>query len=72
MLLAHGDRDQRVWLRNSLNMTRKLRQAGGDVTLRVYPGVGHAGLIKPFIALVNDDSGLVEEILAFIAARSAQ
>jgi acetyl esterase/lipase len=72
VLLAHGDRDKRVWLRNSLNMARQLRQAGGDVTLRVYPGVGHAGLIKPFIGLVRDDSGLVEEILTFIAARSAQ
>lgn len=72
VLLAHGDRDKRVWLRNSLNMTRQLRQAGGDVTLVVYPGVGHAGLIKPFIGLVNDDSGLIDDILAFIAAHSAQ
>ena len=69
VLLAHGDRDRRVWLRNSLNMASKLQQAGSEVSLVIYPGVTHTGLMKPFVVFVDDDSGLIEEILSFIRSK---
>ncbi len=71
VLLVHGDSDRRVWLRNSENLAARLRQAGAKVTLVVYPGVTHTGIIKPFIAFVNDESGLIDEILSFVNSRQA-
>lgn len=71
VLLAHGDRDRRVWLRNSVNLAGRLRHTGAKVTLVVYPGVTHTGILKPFIAFVKDESGLIDEILSFVSSRQA-
>lgn len=71
VLLLHGDSDRRVWLRNSKNLAARLRQAGANVTLIVYPGVTHTGILKPFIPFVNDESGLIDEILSFVSSRQA-
>lgn len=70
LFLAHGDRDQRVWLSNSLNLADAIEQKGGDVTLKVYPGVSHAGLMRPFAFVFAGDTDLLNDIMAFVAART--
>lgn len=72
VFLAHGDRDERVWLRNSLNMTEKLESAGNSVTLKIYPGFDHTDLIKPFVSFIDDDAGILRDIEAFISAQAAK
>lgn len=72
VFLAHGDRDKRVWLRNSVNMANKLEEEGSEVVLKVYPDVTHAGMIKPFISFLDDDTGLLNDIQRFISLQQAE
>lgn len=44
-LLLHGDSDNTVYPRNSIRLAAKLNDAGTPVDLKVYPGVGHLGII---------------------------
>lgn len=67
VFLAHGDQDKRVWLKNSVNMAEAISGVGGRVTLKVYPGITHTGMIKPFIPFMNDDTGLLDDIVYFIS-----
>jgi len=52
ILLLHGQDDDTVWPKNSINLDRKLRSLGDSSELIVYPGVGHVGIVtslaKPF------------------------
>lgn len=45
VLLLHGEGDSRVKPRNSLKLARLLRAAGSDVRLKLYPGLGHVGIL---------------------------
>ena len=47
-LLLHGLSDRKVWAANSESLARRLREAGGPVTLKMLPGVGHIGLVNGF------------------------
>ncbi|HET6604905.1 MAG TPA: alpha/beta hydrolase [Xanthomonadaceae bacterium] len=47
-LLLHGERDRRVWLRNSESLARALREARVPVQLQVYAGVGHARILSAY------------------------
>ncbi|WP_340315724.1 alpha/beta hydrolase [Rhizorhabdus argentea] len=52
MLLLHGSDDDTVWPKNSINLDRKLRSLGVSSELKIYPGLGHAGIVtalaRPF------------------------
>jgi len=41
MLLLHGVADDIITVKNSQNMQKKIIRDGGDVTVKLYPGVGH-------------------------------
>lgn len=43
--LASGDQDRTVRPRNSRNLAAAIEKAGGSVTLRLYPGIGHIGIV---------------------------
>ena len=43
--LATGDADIAVRPRNSQNLAAAIERAGGSATLRIYPGVGHSGIV---------------------------
>jgi acetyl esterase/lipase len=45
MLLLHGDDDSTVGPYNSADLTAALKAANNPVTHKVYPGVGHVGII---------------------------
>jgi acetyl esterase/lipase len=51
-LLLHGDGDSRVMPRHSPKLAGLLRAAGSDVELKIYPGLGHVGILaalaRPF------------------------
>ncbi|HEX5057560.1 MAG TPA: alpha/beta hydrolase [Gammaproteobacteria bacterium] len=48
MLLLHGDTDYIVYVRNSINLEKKIRERGGCVKLVTYPGAGHARILVSF------------------------
>lgn len=47
-LLLQGSTDKRVWLRNSESLAAHLRKAGIPVSVRVYPDVGHSGILLAY------------------------
>ncbi|HPU15519.1 MAG TPA: prolyl oligopeptidase family serine peptidase, partial [Polymorphobacter sp.] len=62
-LLLSGSADTTVRPRNSKRLAAALEQAGSSVTQKLYPDVGHSGIVmalaRPFrnIASVLDDAG---------------
>lgn len=52
MLLLQGRADETVAPRNARSLARQMQQAGEPVTLKLYPGIGHVGLLlslsRPF------------------------
>ncbi|MBB5863440.1 alpha/beta hydrolase [Xanthomonas sp. 3058] len=45
MLLLHGDADRVVELQNSISLQHALQRKGGTAELKVYPGMGHLGIV---------------------------
>ncbi len=71
LLMLHGQADDTVYLRNSIAMTAKVKAAGGDVTLKTYPGLGHVGLVTSFAPLFDGRAPVLEDVMAFIHAHPA-
>lgn len=46
VLLLHGDSDSRVMPRHSLKLAGLLRDSGSEVELKLYPGLGHVGILS--------------------------
>jgi acetyl esterase/lipase len=68
-LLLHGDSDTRVMPRHSRKLAGLLEAAGGDVRLKLYPGLGHVGILAalaiPFrrqAPVLADVAGFAEEV----------
>jgi acetyl esterase/lipase len=68
MLLLTGDADTTVLPRNTLALAARIRAVGGPVQVRVFPGVGHLGTVTAFAPLLRDDTPVLDDIVAFIAA----
>lgn len=64
--LAAGDKDETVRPRNSANLAGALRDAGNTVTVRIYPGVGHIGLILSLSTLFRGKAPALDDIAAFV------
>lgn len=71
LLMLHGDADDTVYLRNATAMTSRVKAAGGDVTLKVYPGIGHIGIITSFAPLFESKAPALADTVAFIRAHGA-
>ena len=65
-LLLHGIDDKRVYPKNSINLARELRAAGGKVELDLLPGLNHTDIIAKFTRLLRGDGKLVERVDQFI------
>ena len=66
VLLLHGDKDERVMLKNSVNLARELRAVGVKVELDVLPGLDHADIIAKFTRLLRGDGKVVDRVDQFI------
>jgi acetyl esterase/lipase len=66
MLLLHGDSDSLVYPRNSIALAAKVKAAGGDVTLKLYPGVGHVGIVTSVAPLFSSHAPVRADVLNFI------
>lgn len=70
MLLLHGEADSLVYPRNSTAMAARVRTAGGDVTLKTYPGIGHIGIVTSFSPLFDGRAPVLADVAGFIYAHT--
>lgn len=65
MLLLHGNEDGTVWPKNSINLNRKLQSMGADSQLKVYPKVGHVGIVTALAKPFRGDVPVLADVSAF-------
>ncbi len=63
--MGHGDQDVTVRPRNSIRLAAAITDAGGQATVRLYPGVDHEGTITPLSLLYRDRIPLFADAVAF-------
>lgn len=72
-LLLHGDGDSTVSPHHSVRLAERLRAAGGAPELRLYPGVGHIGIMAAFAAPLRalglERAPVLEDVGAFVARK---
>ncbi len=66
MLLAAGDADTTVLPRNTIRMTAKLKSFGNSVEEKIYPGVGHIGIILSMTRMFRGKAPLRQDIIDFV------
>ena len=64
--LATGDEDEVVRPRNSQNLAAAIEKAGGSATLRIYPGMGHTGIVMALAAPVRGKGPVLDEATDFL------
>ena len=71
ILLLHGESDTTVGPGNSTRLAARLEQVSMPVKLRMYPGVGHVGVITSFAPLFKGTAPVLADVMAFIRAQPA-
>ncbi len=66
MLLVTGDDDDTVSPRNTEQMAERLKAVGSPVTVKIYPGVGHVGIILSLWPGFRSKTTLREDIVDFV------
>ncbi|HYG49219.1 MAG TPA: alpha/beta hydrolase [Allosphingosinicella sp.] len=64
-LLLHGTGDTRVRPRNSRRLAARLNAAGGDVRLKLYPGLGHVGILAALAIPFRRQAPVLADVTAF-------
>jgi acetyl esterase/lipase len=65
VLLLHGSDDDTVWPKNSINLDRKLRSLGVASELKVYPGLGHVGIVTALARPFRGQAPVLADVTAF-------
>jgi acetyl esterase/lipase len=68
MFLAHGGTDTTVLPRNTTALAARLRQNGNPVEAKIYPGLGHIGIILAALPYLAWRAPVLKDALAFIKA----
>ncbi len=75
-LLLHGEADGTVGPFHSVRLAERLRAAGGAPELRLYPGVGHIGIVAAFAAPLRalglERAPVLEDVAAFVGRVRAE
>jgi acetyl esterase/lipase len=66
MLLVDGTADKTVDPGNVTRMAAKLRANGSEVQTKLYPGVGHIGIILSLAPILRTDTTLENDMVRFI------
>jgi acetyl esterase/lipase len=66
MLLVAGNEDETVSPGNADRMTAKLKSFDSPVEEKIYPGVGHVGIILSLAPLFHDNTTLREDMIRFV------
>ena len=68
MLLLAGSADETVQPRNTLSLAARIRALGGPVEDKIYPGIGHIGLITAFAPVFAWRAPVLTDVWRFIEA----
>ncbi len=71
MLLLAGTDDTTVNPANTVSMATKVRAAGGVAEDKLYPNLGHIGIITAFAPLFQRRAPVLDDVWAFIAQHPA-
>ncbi len=66
MLLLTGDADETVRARNSTRLAERLGELGAPAEARLYPGIGHAGILMALVEPFRGQAPVLEHTVAFI------
>jgi len=66
LLLLAGDADTTVRPANTRSLAARVAAAGGRVQSRIYPGLGHVGIITAFAPLFNRRAPVLDDVWRFI------
>ncbi len=70
--LATGDEDDTVRPRNSQNLAAAIEKAGGTAMLRIYPGMGHTGIVMALAAPFRSRGPVLDEATDFLRGVTAR
>jgi acetyl esterase/lipase len=65
-LLLHGAADKVVPPQDTTALAARLRAAGADLTVRMYPGVGHMAAVLGFSPLFRWESPVLADVVRFV------
>lgn len=68
-LILHGSADTTVQPRNAQSLFSKLKAAGADVAIKIYPGIGHVGVITAFARPLRYRVSSLADVVAFFKAK---
>lgn len=71
-LLLHGAKDDTVYPRNSVHLQKKLAEAGVASELKIYPDLGHVGIVTAFAKPFRGRAPVLPDVLAFAKRVTAQ
>ena len=71
MLLLAGGKDTAVRPGNTVRLARAVRAAGGDAESKIYPQIGHSGIITAMLAPLRHRAPVLDDIVRFVAAHGA-
>ncbi|MEO5702847.1 MAG: prolyl oligopeptidase family serine peptidase, partial [Gammaproteobacteria bacterium] len=66
LLLLHGRDDKIAWLRNTRNLSARVRAKGGEVETIFYKNLGHFTLLGTLSSALNFKAQVLDDIAAFI------
>ena len=66
MLLLHGEDDNTVFVFNTINLSKAVRDAGGSARHIIYPDVGHLGILFALARPFRDIAPVLSDAAAFI------
>ena len=72
LLLLAGDADTTVQPRNTTELTRLVTAAGGQAQSKLYPGIGHIGLVTAMAPVFSGRAPVLDDIWRFIEAHRPQ
>lgn len=71
LLLLHGRDDAIVWLKNTLNLTAKMREKGGPVKTIIYDELGHLTILGALSSALGLKATVLDDVSTFIRERSS-
>ncbi len=72
VLLLAGTADKQVKPRNTAALAARLRASGARVEERLYPGVGHIGLIIAVAPIFRGKAPVLADVLAFVKGTNSR
>jgi acetyl esterase/lipase len=70
IFLAHGDKDDTVYPKNTLALAAALTQAGDTVEVKIYPGLSHVDVVLALSRMFRGKAPVLADMAAFLKAHA--